>query len=160
MLNINFMKATAAIALLNLSVEAAMAGSRDELKAFPKQMSGHSRYVFIPETREMEDNFQIELLPGKVMQIDCNRHRLAGSITKRIVEGFGYDYYVFETAGAVAATRMGCPDNSKHEAFVAAQGLTVRYNSKLPVVVFAPEGYSVRFRLWGVQGGEQEMPKE
>ena len=32
--------------------------------------------------------------------------------------------------------------------FVSAQPQLVRYNSRLPLVVYAPEGYEVRYRIW------------
>jgi len=34
------------------------------------------------------------------------------------------------------------------EAFVTAAPLQVRYHSRLPIVVYAPSGYGVRYRIW------------
>jgi len=32
--------------------------------------------------------------------------------------------------------------------FVHGEPLQIRYNSRLPVVVYAPKGYEVRYRIW------------
>ncbi len=45
---------------------------------------------------------------------------------------------------------MACPEGTEKHAFVAAHGdsFTVRYNSKLPIVVYAPENIEARYRIW------------
>ncbi|MNT95848.1 Ecotin precursor [compost metagenome] len=45
---------------------------------------------------------------------------------------------------------MACPDGKKKQAFVpvVGEGFMLRYNSKLPVVVYVPEGVEVRYRVW------------
>ena len=46
---------------------------------------------------------------------------------------------------------MACPPGQeKTEAFVlvGGEGLLVRYNGKLPVVTYVPEGFEVRYRIW------------
>jgi ecotin len=40
------------------------------------------------------------------------------------------------------------PGAPKVKAFVTAAPLQVRYNSRLPIVVFAPSGYVIRYRIW------------
>lgn len=41
------------------------------------------------------------------------------------------------------------PDKKPVEAFVSyAPFGPFRYNSRLPVVVYVPQGYEVRYRLW------------
>ncbi|MDU3076465.1 MAG: ecotin family protein, partial [Mixta calida] len=49
-----------------------------------------------------------------------------------------------------ASTQMMCADKRKHREFIAAnlqQGL-LRYNSKLPIVVYTPADVEVKYRLW------------
>jgi ecotin len=49
------------------------------------------------------------------------------------------------------STLMACPPGSKKKrAFVpvVGDGFTVRYNSKLPIVVYAPTDVEVRYRIW------------
>jgi len=42
------------------------------------------------------------------------------------------------------------PDAPKEDRFVPLGGepYLIRYNSRLPVVVYAPEGVEVRYRVW------------
>ena len=44
--------------------------------------------------------------------------------------------------------------------FVTAPSLLVPYNSRLPIVVYVPEGYEVRYRIWNASattsGGESD----
>ncbi|MEE4607550.1 MAG: ecotin family protein [Desulfobacteraceae bacterium] len=35
----------------------------------------------------------------------------------------------------------------------------IRYNSSLPVVVYAPEGVAVRYRIWNAEDDVKAMPE-
>ena len=51
----------------------------------------------------------------------------------------------------MAGTLMAVdPDASKVNRFIPLGGepYLIRYNSKLPVVVYVPEGVEVRYRIW------------
>lgn len=123
-----------------------------ELKYFPEAPDGMDRFViWLPqrgETDAVEYDFKVEIIPGKMMEVDCNHHNLMGSFTEQTVDGFGYTYYVFNSNGNVASTRMGCPDNTLTEKFVTGATELVRYNSKLPLVVMVPKGFEVKFKVW------------
>lgn len=97
-----------------------------------------------------EDDMKIQLVVGKMMEVDCNHHRLAGEFQHETLEGYGYDYYVFETDGNVASTMMACPDDTKTEKFISGEDHFISYNSKLTTPVYAPEGYEVRYTIWDV----------
>jgi ecotin len=46
---------------------------------------------------------------------------------------------------------MACPPGEeKRQVFVQVRGdnMLLRYNSKLPIVVYAPTGFEVRYRIW------------
>ena len=64
--------------------------------------------------------------------------------------GGGYTYYEVADVKGPITTMMACPEGAEKEAFVAAHGesFTVGYNSKLTIVVFAPENIEVRYRIW------------
>ena len=40
------------------------------------------------------------------------------------------------------------PGTSDAKRFVTAAPLRIAYNSRLPVVVYVPQGYEVRYRIW------------
>jgi ecotin len=57
---------------------------------------------------------------------------------------------------------MACPGEDKRTAFVAVnlEDPMLRYNSKLPIVVYAPDGFSVRYRTWSVDADAIEASIE
>jgi len=140
------------IALILMLPLVAFAGdARDNLKPYPAAKAGFSRMVFnIPSTENDADR-KIEIMAGKAMATDCNQTWLSGRLDKKVAQGWGYPYFVLEASGVAASTRMACPPGEeKTEKFVAVkgEGFLLRYNSKLPVVVYVPEGFEVRYRIW------------
>ncbi|WP_018629537.1 ecotin [Niabella aurantiaca] len=123
--------------------------AQKQLEHFPKEKKGYKRYVILPpEKGSSEADFKLELIPGKVMPTDCNTRSLNGKIVEKDLRGWGYSYYEFATNGTVISTMMACPDGKKVEKFVRAKSEQIRYNSKLPVVVFVPDGYELKYRIW------------
>ncbi|MDO5692127.1 MAG: ecotin family protein [Pseudomonadota bacterium] len=118
----------------------------DALAAFPASLPGHQRHVVKLPPLEDEQLHRVELQGGKTMPVDCNRHGMDGMFSQREVPGHPYAYWVFASRGEVMSTRMGCPDDSRRRQFVGAEPLLVPYNSRVPVVVFVPEGFEFRWR--------------
>ena len=49
------------------------------------------------------------------------------------------------------STMMACPDGKKEKKFVTAylgDNSLLRYNSKLPIVVYTPANVEVKYRVW------------
>lgn len=118
------------------------------LSAFPTEMTGFNRFVLILPEVENEGNRKLEIIPGKVAYVDCNRHILGGTFSRRTVDGWGFDYIIFNSDGVMATTRMACLEPARPEFVPASQTEIVRYNSQMPIVVFAPIGFEVRYRIW------------
>lgn len=130
------------------------------LKPFPDATKGMEKHVlFLPEYENELDNFKLELIAGKTMSVDCNIHTLSGRISAKNLTGWGYTYYVFETNGNVRSTMRACPDNIKEDRFVSGPSVLVRYNSKLPVVIYAPKGYDIKYSVWRA-GEVKSFPKK
>lgn len=58
---------------------------------------------------------------------------------------------VLEKLSEPASTMMACPDNTKTKQFIAANlgdAAMQRYNSRLPIVVYAPKDAEVKYRIW------------
>ena len=128
-----------------------------ELKAFPATLAGHVRHVIELPALPDEDERKLELMGGKAMTVDCNSRGMDGRFEPRDVQGWGYTYWVLQSRGQVRTTMMMCPPGSAKPGFVQAEPLLVRYNSKLPVVVFVPEGMALRWRVWRA-GVAQDAP--
>jgi len=124
-------------------------GAAADLAAFPPAHDGQRRHVIQLPPSPDEAAMKVELIVGKTMPVDCNHHMFGGRIEARLAEGWGYSYYVLENLGPAASTMMGCPPGSEHEAFVrSSHQELVRYNSRLPLVVYAPADVEVRYRIW------------
>lgn len=126
------------------------------LRPYPEAAEGMVRYVLFLEPLQDESIYKIELIPGKIMNVDCNQHLLSGRIEEKIIDGWGYPYFEFTTSGLVRSTRMAC-FKPNEDRFVQAESLIIRYNSRLPVVVYLPEGYTVLHRIWSA-GEMQPFP--
>lgn len=152
---------TALLALLTVALVAAPeAGKRPDddshwQKAYPAAKPGERRIVIHLDAKPDEDAWKVEIIVGRMMETDgVNRMWLGGQIEERAIEGWGYSCLVAKPSPSGITTRIGVPPGQKPVmAFVSmpAHG-PFRYNSKLPVVVYVPQGYEVRYRLWKVDG--------
>lgn len=123
----------------------------ENLKVYSTATEGMERYVIMLDSLgfDAEFEYQIELIPGKTVEVDnCNQHGLSGEIVEKTITGFGYNYYEYTSNGDVYSTQMGCPDDTKVNKFIYGQTLKIRYNSLLPVVVYAPEGFELKYKIW------------
>ena len=124
-------------------------GGRDELQAFPQPAPGQARRVIRLAPEQDENGLRVGLVVGRTLLVDCNRQIFPARIEERTAEGWGYNYYVVTSAGQPATTQMACPDQTRTRQFVrAAEEPLVRYNSRVPLVVFAPRDVEVRYRIW------------
>lgn len=137
--------------LIGCSVSA-LGAEHKELKAFPAAVEGMERYVIVLPHKERgeEDAFKIELIPGKEMMTDgVNQVGLGNSIEPRPLKGWGYTFYEVTGSDKVMSTRMAPPPGApKVKRFVQGKPLLIRYNSRLPVVIYAPKGIDIRYRIW------------
>jgi len=126
-------------------------GDGNDMKPYPDAEEGFERMVFRVPSVENEADRKVEIVVGKTLPIDCNQQWYGGTLEERVAEGWGYPYFVLEKVGGPASTMMACPPGEeKRKAFVSVrgEGFLKRYNSRLPFVVFVPEGFEVRYRIW------------
>lgn len=140
------------VLLVTLVTSAAIGEDHKYLKAFPQAGDGMVRYVIeLPHKERGEDNgFRVEITVGKEMVTDgVNLARLAGKIEAKPLKGWGFTYYEVAKFGPVATTRIGVrPGAPKVKKFVSIPSMTIAYNSRIPLVVYVPEGGEVRYRIW------------
>ena len=124
----------------------------DNMKAFPPPEKGQIRYVIQLAEQDDESNYQVELIVGQTVEIDeINQYFFGGQIKKENIVGWGFTRYVVSELGPMAGTRMAVDPNAPTvNRFIRLGGAPslIRYNSRLPVVVYVPEGVEVRYRIW------------
>lgn len=140
----------ASVTLISVLCAQAFAAKLEDTAPYPKAEEGFTRQVIHLPKQQHEDRYKVEILAGKTLTVDCNLQRLGGKLLEKNLEGWGYPYYRLEQLSGPISTRMACPDGKTREDFVPVigDGFVLRYNSKLPIVIYAPKDVEVRYRLW------------
>ena len=150
-------------AFLTLVCSAAVATAADNMKAFPPAADGMTRHVLQLPSQADEAAFKVELVLGKTVKTDnVNRYFFAGKIEVETIQGWGFDRYILKQLGPMAGTLMAPPpDAPMVERFVSLGGdpYLVRYNSRLPIVVYVPKGVLVRYRVWRADPEAKPVPE-
>ena len=140
------------VSLVMLVNSSATAEEHRYLKAFSPAEDGMVRYVIeLPDKERGEDNrFRVEITVGKEMLTDgVNLYSLGGEIKANPLKGWGFTYYRVAEFGPVATTRKAVPPGtSKVKKFVSMPSMTIPYNSRIPLVIYVPDGGEVRYRIW------------
>ncbi|MBB1140500.1 ecotin [Myroides sp. WP-1] len=140
-----------------LSLTTASMAQKVDVSIFPKPEKGYKQMVIEVPHSKQDDNKKIEFTIGKMMEVDgCNSFGLMGKLEKKDLQGWGYDYYVFQSKGDVFSTQMACPDAPKRNLFVSSQPETTRYNGRMPIVIYVPEEFEVKFKIYTAGQDEYE----
>lgn len=140
--------------LASLTAIPLAAASNKDVKMFPPATEQQQRNVIRLPALDNEQDRKVEILISKPLEVDCNRQRLTGDLVEDTVKGWGYSYYTLSEVKGPVSTMMACPNNDKHQAQVPVygEGFLLRYNSRLPVVLYAPKDVTIQYRIW--QPGE------
>jgi ecotin len=124
----------------------------DNMKAFPPPDKGQIRFVIDLPRHDDESNYKVQLIAGKTVAVDeKNQYFFGGRIQKETIKGWGFPRYVLSELGPMAGTLMAIDPNApKVDRFIGLGGepYLIRYNSRLPIVIYTPEGAEVRYRIW------------
>ena len=145
------MRTVVSIALAAL-VSISGAYAADDMTAFPPAEEGMTRHVIRLPKQQDESAFRVELIIGKTVKTDAsNSYFFGGTLETETIPGWGFDRYILRKLGPMAGTLMAVdPDAPQVERFISIGDETrlLRYNSRVPLVVYVPAGVEVRHRLW------------
>jgi ecotin len=118
--------------------------------------------IRLPEQAN-EDELKVEILVGKTLTLDVvNHYWFEGSLIQETIEGWGYPLWTVEVGKEMAGTMMAVPEDAPRTPRLVPvrfdDGL-IRYNSKLPLVVYLPTGFETRYRIWSA-GEPVEVPSQ
>ena len=157
------MKKVCSITLLAFLFTALTVQSADNMKAFPPAEAGMVRHVLELPEQDDESAYKVELIAGKSVEVDeVNRYFFSGTIEVETISGWGFPRYTVSELGPMAGTLMAVDPNApKVSRFIALGGepYLIRYNSRLPIVVYAPEGVEVRYRIWSASPETKAVEK-
>jgi len=157
------MKTIVITSIMTLFFNVMTARSADNMKAFPSAGEGMVRYVLQLPKQADESAFKVELVVGKMVEVDgVNKYFFAGRIEEEIISGWGFPRYIVSRLGPMGGTLMAVdPDAPKASQFITLGGdqYLIRYNSRLPVVIYVPVGVDVRYRLWRAEARMKEVKK-
>ena len=127
-------------------------GQAAETPAFPTAGAGVVRYVLPLPSQDDESQFKLQLIVGKTVRIDAqNNYFFGGRIEEEKMPGLAGNLFRVTSLGPITGSRMAVdPETPLVDRFVTLGGepYLIRYNSRLPVVIYVPEGAEVRYRLW------------
>lgn len=133
----------------------------DDMKAFPTAEEGTVRFVLRLPKQDDEAAFKVQLIVGKTVETDAgNRYFFGGKIKEENIEGWGFPRFVVSELGPMAGTLMAVdPEAPKVKRFISLGGepFLIRYNSRLPIVVYVPKDAEVRYRIWRADAETKEM---
>lgn len=133
----------------------------DDLKPFPPAAEGMTRHVIRLPKQENEGDFKVQLIVGKTVRTDAaNHYFFGGDLKTETIPGWGFDRYILSRLGPMGGTLMAVPpDAPRADHFVSLGGETiVRYNSRVPLVVYVPAGVEVRYRFWRAETTMRTAP--
>jgi ecotin len=157
------MKMILSLSILGLLFTMLPVHAGDNMKAFPPPDHGMVRYVLQLQKQADETDFKVELIVGKTVEVDeKNQYFFGGNIQEETIKGWGFPRYILRELGPLAGTLMAVDPNApKVNRFITLGGEPhlIRYNSRLPIVVYVPEGVKVRYRIWSA-GSESKVMQE
>ena len=138
-----------AFLLGGISLQAAES-DKERAHMFPQPQEGFERYIIEVPNMDDKDDHKVELVIGKKMLADCNLRSLVGKIHSVTLKGWGYSYLEVRDIHVGPSTMMACREPAT-EQFIAlrpSEKTMLRYNSRLPIVIYVPKDYEVRYRIW------------
>lgn len=114
----SLVNSAAVLLALGTLCSAANAAKLEDVAPYPKAEAGFSRQVIHLPKQKNEDDYKVQIIAGKTLQVDCNQQRLGGKLEEKTLKGWGYPMYRLNKVSGPMSTMMACPDGKAHPEFV------------------------------------------
>lgn len=156
MKNIRLYTALVSVFITNLAFAAtpSAASPAQKLKdvaPYPAVNKESNRNVIWLKNQTDESQYKVEIVATKSGLKDCNNVSYNASFNEETLEGWGYNYYRVESIQGPVSTQMACNNKQKVKANLPVhlgEKNVLRYNSKLPLVIYAPKDIDISYRIW------------
>ena len=116
---------------------------------FPKTENGEKQVILTLKSLENEDEYLVKVFFGKEMMLDCNAHSFMGlNLERKILQGYGYEYFKLSGRDDIASTMMLCSEPKKLSFLSFDPNFIVRYNSNYPLIFYVPIDFSVKYEVF------------
>jgi ecotin len=130
----------------------------NNMKAYKEAPEGFTRHVARLQVLPDEAAAQVEVVVGKQIGVAApDNCYFSGEVKENNIEGWGFTRIDVTIGGLVGAKNE--PAAAKKFVRVGNETKLFRYNSRLPLVVYAPSDAEVSYRVWTPDGGRKAMPK-
>lgn len=101
---------------------------------------------------ELDDNldYKIEINFSKTLELDCNSYFFTkASLKNETLEGFGYDYFLFDDSNStLAGTKMFCGLTKEKKRVFFQEKIIKDYKSSDFIVIFTPKDINVSYKIF------------
>ena len=132
-----------------------VAQEKDKKIQYPIPQEGWEKVeVILPVIKKGNGEYRVEFTVGFEMETDlCNPYSLIGEWTEHEVKNTNFVYFIASTKGQVVKAMNECPNEKTKSQFVGLKSNSIVYNGEQSLVVYIPEGYQLRYRLWSAEKG-------
>ena len=132
-----------------------VAQEKDKKIQYPIPQEGWDKIeVALPAIKKGMGEYRVEFTVGFEMETDlCNPYYLIGEWTEHEVKDTDLVYFIASTKGQVVKAMNECPNEKMKSQFVGLKSNSMLHNGGQSLVVYMPEGYQLRYRLWSVEKG-------
>lgn len=118
------------------------------INMYKEAPNGFIRHIVALSPLENEHDAKIELMFKKPTMSDCNVKGWFGKLTEETVNGWGYSTYILDDKLPMASTMMFCNEEPELRMLYSQPQDLMRYNSRLPIVVYTSSEVEMDVRLW------------
>ena len=125
----------------------------ENAKNYPNKAGYKKHLLYIPKLENQEEtNRKVEIIPEKTLGVNSAVHSLSGKMETGKVEGYNFDYWIFDATVENKVVIETSTKSEKKDKFTIVEKKLVAYNSRLPIVVYAPEGFEINYKIWETNG--------